>query len=84
MIDESDDETRAALRELIRTTAGVEDAFVLWVGAGVSRWNGYPGWEQLASTIDRQFRRECPPYEAAEATAALATRDYPRVFSLQK
>src|SRR5690242_10232880 len=84
MIDERDPFTPAALRELVRLTAEARAPILLWVGAGASRWNGYPGWIDLAEQMHLEFVRECPSYEPVIGGAALAKRDLPRLFSIAK
>lgn len=83
MIDEGDPATSAGVRELVRRASDPSTPLVLWIGAGVSRWSGYPSWRQVAELIDAEFRRECQTYPQAARTA-LATEEYPEFFSLAK
>ena len=53
---------------------------VVWLGAGVSAWAGYPLWDQLAEQMHRRFAREVGKYAKETASSLLAERAYPDLF----
>jgi hypothetical protein len=56
--------------------------WLFWIGAGASRWCGYPGWEDFANTLHSEFKRTVAGYEAARALRYLNSYDFPAVFQL--
>lgn len=80
MFDTSERQTQAALLEL-RDLRHAGKNVVLWLGAGVSRWAGYPLWNELAQQLHSNFLRTEPNYEEERAARALEV-DLPLLFSL--
>jgi hypothetical protein len=54
---------------------------VFWIGAGSSRWCGYPDWNSLAAQFHKIFSRSESKYEKPAASVLLAKNDLPAVFS---
>jgi hypothetical protein len=56
---------------------------VVWVGAGASSWLGYERWEEVAERFNRTFiKKASATYNAIDASDALKSQDYPRLFQL--
>jgi hypothetical protein len=79
----SEKDSYAALQEL---TGSQNDQrpLVLWVGAGVSAWAGFPLWHGLASSMHTKFSRSCTTYDKALALKELTSSNFPAVFELMK
>ena len=48
MLDEHDPDTGPALRLLVDLVLSQNKQVLLWIGAGVSSWCGYPRWDEVA------------------------------------
>ena len=77
-----DRETQAALAALLQEVGQRQKRSLLWVGAGASRWCGYPGWQDFASQLHSEWSRAGASYDRVRATAALEASDFPAVFQL--
>ena len=75
-----DRETFQSLHALDRHVRENGRPLVIWVGAGVSAWAGYPLWIPLASQMHSQFSREERNYNAPSATAMLKEGVLPDLF----
>lgn len=75
-----DRETFQSLHALDRHVRENGRPLVIWVGAGVSAWAGYPLWIPLASQMHSQFSREERNYNAPSATAMLKEGLLPDLF----
>jgi hypothetical protein len=54
--------------------------WLFWIGAGPSRWCGYPGWGDFADSLHSEYSRSFPSYNKAKAAALLAEANYPAIF----
>ena len=75
-----DEETKRALSALESAIRGRRRPLAVWLGAGVSKWAGYPLWQDLAETMHGRFSREAGTYAKDDATALLVEKAYPRLF----
>ena len=50
---------------------------MLFVGAGLSRGAGYPGWKELMQTVVRETAARLPQGASGELDALLAAGRYP-------
>lgn len=82
MLDDSNPETFYSLRALSDISAHKRKPLVLWAGAGVSCWRGFPNWTALAETFHQHFTRLSGKYDRATATGLLDRRAYPALFQL--
>jgi len=57
---------------------------VFWVGAGSSRWCGYPPWDALAGQFHSLFSRSESRYDKSVGADLLAKGDLPGVFSVSR
>lgn len=79
-----DDSTTKALQRLFRVVRNNERSVLFWLGAGVSRWAGFPLWPELAATVHSEFLRTVREYDGKDGSALLERRDYAGLFSLCK
>jgi hypothetical protein len=84
MFDASDPLTIKAIRALRATVAERPRPLILWLGAGVSRWCGYPGWDQLAASFHSTFLRRASKYDQDLANNLLRAGDLPEFFQVCK
>lgn len=54
--------------------------FIIWVGAGVSSWAGYPFWLDLADKMHTIFSREERDYDKVLSSKLLKEAKYPELF----
>ena len=80
MLNATDGATFVALRELRREITESKKPVVLWVGAGASRWLGYPLWTEFARDMRREFFRFVPGFNNEEATRRIDRGSLPAFF----
>src|SRR5665213_1976219 len=69
------------LRELVVDGA---KHLVIWVGAGTSKWCGYPSWDELGKNLHSIFSRSEAAYDKQAGSSLLSKPDLPKLFSLCK
>ena len=74
MLAADDVSTTKAIQRLLRIVRTGERPVVLWVGAGVSGWAGYPLWPALAGRFHTEYVREIANYNANGAALLLGRR----------
>ncbi len=84
MLDTQDTETIYAIRALREIANERSRPLILWIGAGASRWCGYPSWEGLADTLHSRFLKTEKGYEKDRALDRLSAKDFPAIFQLCK
>ncbi len=57
---------------------------VIWVGAGVSKWIGYPLWKDLAENMHSLFLKEENEYDKNKSLDLLKQNSFPEFFELCK
>lgn len=82
MLRGDDQGTVHAVRELERVVRSQEKPLVFWIGAGASRWCGFPLWSELADELHSLFLRECGGYDKKRGTSLIKEKDFPKFFSL--
>lgn len=82
MLDDSNPSTFYSLRALSQIAVENRKPLVLWIGAGVSCWRGFPTWKVLAETFHKTFSKFSAEYEREAAANFLDTQDYPALFQL--
>ena len=55
---------------------------VFWVGAGPSRWLGYPSWKELTLDLRRDFCRNVGGFDNQRALELIDKEDFPAVFQM--
>src|SRR5258708_1004598 len=79
----SDKETVVSYRLLRRVITERTKPIVFWLGAGVSAWNGYPDWRDLARKLRKAFFDLTADFDN-ELALTLLDRDLPAFFQMCK
>lgn len=82
MLDDRNVGTFYALRALSELHANQSKPLVLWLGAGVSCWRGFPTWKDIALAVHQEFSRHVTNYDRQTANQLLDDENYPAVFQL--
>jgi hypothetical protein len=80
VLDASDKQTVYSLRELSEVAKNPPKPLVLWVGAGVSSWLGYPRWRDTADRFHSRFCQYEANYPKAIGRSAISNGRYPDFF----
>ena len=73
-------ETKQALSALESLVVNRRRPLVVWLGAGASKWAGYPLWDELADEMHGRFVREVGKYVRETASSLFAEGAYPDLF----
>lgn len=84
MLLAGDPPTIKAIHRLLMVVRAGERPVVLWIGAGVSSWAGYPLWPALADRFHSTYIRSVDSYDSERAAHLLGINQYPEFFSLCK
>lgn len=73
-----------AIRELDAIARSKSNPIILWMGAGVSAWRGYPLWKAFAEQMHSEYIRKEPDYHThlSVALELLKQEKLPEFFSL--
>jgi hypothetical protein len=82
MLNAKDPGTFIAVRELDRSIRESRKPLVLWIGAGASKWLGYPLWGEFASQLRREFFRYVAGFDNAAALKLIASGNFPGFFQM--
>jgi hypothetical protein len=82
MLNADDDGTFLALRELKHLVWDSKKPLVFWVGAGVSKWLGYPLWAEIAADLRREFFKHVGGFDNNRALKLIAAGSFPDFFQL--
>ena len=82
MLDATDQGTFLAIRELQRSIQESNKPLVLWVGAGASKWLGYPLWKEVALDLRKDFFKYVPNFDNNAAIKLIDAGSFPRFFQL--
>jgi hypothetical protein len=80
MLNAEDPGTFIAVRELTRSIRELKKPIVFWIGAGASKWLGYPLWKELALDLRREFFKYVGGFDNDGALRLIATNSFPRFF----
>ena len=58
MLDWQSKETQTSLIKLVNAINESEKPILLWIGAGASKWNDFPLWEDLADIFHKTFKKD--------------------------
>jgi len=83
VLNADDPQTIYSIR-LLRETVARERPVVIWVGAGASRWLGYPSWEELARGLRFDFFKSVAGFENSKAVNLIQSGKYADFFQLCK
>ena len=81
MLNADDPETVFAMRTLASVAAHGKRPIVFWVGAGASRWLGYPSWKDLCLQIRKKYYL-VPGFDNRRAVELLNKQNYPAIFQM--
>jgi hypothetical protein len=82
MLNGSDKETFYALRVLRDVVAEGRKPVIIWAGAGVSMWSGFPSWQETASRVQASFRKFEPKYDKTEGLRLFEEGKLPELFEV--
>jgi hypothetical protein len=80
ILNADDQGTFRSIRELKLVVQEAKRPLVVWVGAGTSKWLGYPLWGEVASDLRREFFKFVAGFDNAEALELIEKRSFPRLF----
>lgn len=84
MLSANDNETQVSLRLLRREVRSGTKPLLLWAGAGVSRWVGFPSWIDSARLMRKHFKQYVHNFNNAAATDLIEGNRLPDFFHLCK
>jgi hypothetical protein len=82
MINLDDSASAVAARRLVRVAQSGERPILLWIGAGPSRWLGYPSWNDLALQFRRTFKLEVLGFDDGLGMRLIDKQEFPAFFQL--
>jgi hypothetical protein len=82
MLNADDPETILSLRLLKNTVEAHARPLVFWIGAGASRWLGYPSWMDLALQLRKVFFRSVDSFDNQRAIELVNKENFPAVFQM--
>jgi hypothetical protein len=82
MLDGNDKETFYALRVLRDLVAEHRKPVIIWLGAGVSMWCGFPSWQETAARVHASYRKFESKYDKVEGQRLLQEERFPELFEL--
>jgi NAD-dependent SIR2 family protein deacetylase len=82
MLNGSDKETFYALRLLRDVVDKREKPIIIWAGAGVSKWCGFPTWQETAEHFHTKYRRLEALYDKTEGLRLIQEGKFPELFEL--
>jgi hypothetical protein len=82
MLDGNDKNTFYSLRLLRVVIQERRKPLIIWAGAGVSTWCGFPSWQETASSVQASYRRFDPIYDHAEGRRLFQEERFPELFEL--
>jgi hypothetical protein len=84
MLDGDDKQNFYSLMRLRDVVSGGTKPIVFWVGAGASRWCGYPSWEDLAEQLHSTFSNRCVGYDRLAGAQLLSRKELPVLFGASR
>lgn len=84
MLNADDRETQVSLAQLRQVISERSRPIVFWIGAGASRWIGYPSWKDLALELRREFATYVASFDNSTALQLINKEFYPELFQLCK
>jgi NAD-dependent SIR2 family protein deacetylase len=80
MLDGNDKETFYALRQLRDVVDKHEKPVIIWAGAGVGKWCGFPDWQETGEHFHKIYRRFEHQYDRIEGERLLREEKFPELF----
>lgn len=82
MLNADDPETVISLRRLRAVAAEGTRPLVFWIGAGSSRWLGYPSWEELTRGLRKDFSGNVAGFDNQQALVLISQQKFPTIFQM--
>ena len=82
MLNGKNKTTFQAMRLLCDTLRESNKPLLFWLGAGVSKWCGYPLWGEVADKLHSYFLKYEPNYDQQNAINLINSDKYPDFFEL--
>jgi NAD-dependent SIR2 family protein deacetylase len=82
MLDGDDKNTFHSIRLLRDVADKREKPIIIWAGAGMSAWCGYPTWQATAEALDRIYRRFYRQYDNAGGRTLIQEGRFPELFEV--
>lgn len=82
MLNADDQETGISLRQLRGIVAAGTRPIVFWIGAGSSKWLGYPSWKDLTLGLRKDFFRNVSGFDDQQALKLIDRSHFPAVFQM--
>ena len=82
MLNADDSESVLAMRSLASVAASGSRPIVFWVGAGASKWLGYPLWKDLSLQLRKAFFQRVSGFDNHQAERLLNAERYPELFQI--
>jgi len=82
MLDGNDTGTFYAIRLLRDTVSEGRKPIIIWAGAGVSKWCGFPLWNEVALRFHTTYRKSELNYDRLEGQRLLENESYSELFEL--
>ena len=84
MLNAQDNHTFQNIRLLCDSIRKSKKPLLLWLGAGVSKWCGYPLWKELAENLHSELLKYESEYNPDTAASLLSSANYPKYFGICK
>jgi len=82
MLDGNDKNTFYALRLLRDLVAERRKPIIIWAGAGVSVWCGFPSWQETATRVQSSYQKFESKYDRVEGQRLFQEGKLPELFEL--
>jgi len=82
MLNADDPESILSARRLATIVASRGKPIVFWIGAGASKWLGYPSWRDLALDLRRKCFLSAVGFDNPRALRLIDKEDYPELFGM--
>src|SRR5882724_9937008 len=82
MLDGNDKQNFSSLMQLRDVVSAGTKPLIFWIGAGCSKWKGYPLWMELAENLHSAYSRQETSYSKGVGARLLMRGEFPRLFSL--
>jgi NAD-dependent SIR2 family protein deacetylase len=82
MLNGNDKDTFYALRLLRDVVDKRQKPIIIWAGAGVSKWCGFPTWQETAGHFHASYRRSEAQYDRIEGQRLIEEAKLPELFEV--
>jgi hypothetical protein len=82
MVDGADKGTFHALRLLRDVVDQTKKPIIIWAGAGVSKWRGYPSWLETAEQFHSEYLKFESTYPRKEGSDLIKAQMLPQFFAV--